>query len=207
MPVNMTPPTFQNWVALNTDQPIWSHFFMIAPLAVVGTREEEGYDLAPKHMITPMGFENYIGFVCTPDHGTYHNIKSRGEFTMSFPMPDQTLITSLAAAPRQSGISKAAQIIDVLPTHRAKEVDALFLEQAYLKLECKHFKTIDGFGINSLITGTILHAYVHPDYLRVSEQDEQSMLKEHPLLAYVAEGRFGRVAETYHFPFPKGFKR
>ena len=203
----MTPPISQNWVALNTDQPIWSHFFMIAPLAVVGTREEEGYDLAPKHMITPMGFENYIGFVCTPAHGTYHNIKARGEFTMSFPMADQTLITSLTATPRQSGISKATQIIDALPTHRAIEVDALFLEQAYLKLECKHFKTIDGFGGNSLITGTILHAYVHPDYLRVSGQDEQSMLYENPLLAYLAEGRFARAAKTYHFPFPKGFKR
>ena len=78
MPVNMTPPISRNWVALNTDQPIWSHFFMIAPLAVVGTREEEGYDLAPKHMITPMGFGNYIGFVCTPAHGTYHNIKAPG---------------------------------------------------------------------------------------------------------------------------------
>ena len=84
---------------------------------------------------------------------------------------------------------------------------ALFLEQSYLMLECKHFRTIDGFGGNSLITGTILHAYVHPDYLRVSEQDEQQLLHEHPLLAYVAEGRFSRVAETYHFPFPKGFNR
>lgn len=203
----MTQSMSRKWVALDTDQPIWSHFFMIAPLAVVGTREAEGYDLAPKHMITPMGFENYIGFVCTPAHGTYHNIEQHGEFTISFPMADQTLIASLSASPRQSGISKSDQVINALPTHRAVEVDALFLEQAYLKLECKHFKTIDGFGSNSLITGTILHAYVHTDYLRVSEQDEQHMLHEHPLLAYVAEGRFAEVGDTYHFPFPKGFKR
>ncbi|MDM9632267.1 flavin reductase [Robiginitalea aurantiaca] len=203
----MIPPISQKWVPLDTDRPIWSRFFMIAPLAVVGTREADGYDLAPKHMITPMGFENYIGFVCTPAHGTYQNIEVRGEFTMSFPMADQVLISSLTASPRQSGISKMEQIIDALPTCRAAEVDALFLEQSYLMLECKHFRTIDGFGGNSLITGTILHAYVHPDYLRVSEQDEQQLLHEHPLLAYVAEGRFSRVAETYHFPFPKGFNR
>lgn len=180
---------------------------MIAPLAVVGTREAEGYDLAPKHMITPMGFDNYFGFVCTPDHGTYHNIKAWGEFTVSFPRPDQTLMTSLTASPRHSELSKADQIIDSLPTCRANEVDALFLEQSYLMLECKHFRTVDGFGTNSLITGTIIRAYVHPDYLRVSEKDEQQLLHEHPLLAYVADGRFARVAETFHFPFPKGFKR
>jgi flavin reductase (DIM6/NTAB) family NADH-FMN oxidoreductase RutF len=207
MPFAMIPPISQKWVPLDTDRPIWSRFFMIAPLAVVGTREEEGYDLAPKHMVTPMGFDNYIGFVCTPDHGTYHNIKAHGEFTVSFPRADQTLVTSLTASPRRPGASKSEEVIGALPTCRAAEVDSLFLEQSYLMLECRHFKTIDGFGSNSLITGTILHAYVHPDYLRVSEQDEQQQLREHPLLAYVAEGRFARVADTYQFPFPKGFKR
>ena len=197
----------EKWVSLDTSVPVWKRFFMIAPLAVVGTREGAGYDLAPKHMITPMGFDNYFGFVCTPTHGTYQNIAAHGEFTVSFPRPDQTLIASLSASPRSAGISKADQVLGSLPTCRATEVDALFLEQSYLMFECKHYKTIDGFGRNSLITGTILHAFVDPDYLRVSEQDEQQQLHENPLLAYVAEGRFARVADTYHFPFPKGFKR
>ena len=197
----------EKWISLDTSQPVWKRFFMIAPLAVVGTREAGGYDLAPKHMITPMGFDNYFGFVCTPAHGTYQNIQEHGEFTVSFPKPEQTLITSLSAAPRQAEISKTHQVIDALPTCRATEVDALFLQQSYLMFECKHFRTIDGFGLNSLITGEIIHAYVDPDYLRVSEQDEQQQLHENPLLAYVAEGRFARVADTWHFPFPKGFKR
>ena len=197
----------EKWISLDTAQPVWKRFFMIAPLAVVGTREAGGYDLAPKHMITPMGFDNYFGFVCTPAHGTYQNIQEHGEFTVSFPKPEQTLITSLSAAPRQAEISKTHQVIDALPTCRATEVDALFLQQSYLMFECKHFRTIDGFGLNSLITGEIIHAYVDPDYLRVSERDEQHQLHEHPLLAYVAEGRFARVADTWHFPFPKGFKR
>jgi flavin reductase (DIM6/NTAB) family NADH-FMN oxidoreductase RutF len=197
----------EKWVSLDTTRPIWNHFFMVAPLAVVGTREAGGYNLAPKHMITPMGFDNYFGFVCTPTHGTYKNIMEMGEFTVCFPMPQHTLVTSLTASPRHSGISKEDQIIDALPTRKANEVDALFLEQSYLMLECKHFRTIDGFGDNSLITGTILHAYVHPDYLRVSEQDEQQLLHEHPLLAYVAEGRFAQVGDTYKFPFPKGFTK
>lgn len=203
----MIRPFTDSWVSLDTGQPIWSRFFMIAPLAVVGTREGEGYDLAPKHMITPMGFDNYFGFVCSPTHGTYQNIVRYGEFTVSFPTPDHTLITALSASPRQEELTKSEQIIDLLPTVRAREVDALFLEQSYLLLECRHFKTIDGFGRNSLITGEILRAFVHPEHLRVSERDEQRLLHQHPLLAYVAEGRFARVAETYRFPFPKGFKR
>ncbi|MEJ2162544.1 MAG: flavin reductase [Robiginitalea sp.] len=203
----MTHPMPDTWISLDTSNPIWKRFFMIAPLAVVGTKEGEGYDLAPKHMVTPMGFDNYFGFVCTPTHGTYQNIEQYGEFTVSFPLPDQTLITSFSASPRKEEISKSDQIIDFLPTCRATEVDGLFLEQSYLMLECRHFKTIDGFGSNSLITGTIIRAHVHPDYLRVSEKDEQQSLHEHPLLAYVAEGRFARVADTYRFPFPKGFKR
>lgn len=203
----MNPIKSDQWVSLDISQPVWKRFFMIAPLAVVGTREGDGYDLAPKHMLTPMGFDNYFGFVCTPTHGTYQNIKKYGEFTVSFPKPDQTLITSLSAVSRQEALRKCDQIITYLPTRKACEVNALFLEDAYLNLECRHFKTIDGFGRNSLITGEIIHAFVHQDYLRVSEQDDQQLLHENPLLAYVAEGRFARVTDTYQFPFPKGFKR
>ena len=55
-----------NLVALDTALPIWNQFYTVAPLAVIGTKEGEGYDLAPKHMITPLGRDNYFGFVCTP---------------------------------------------------------------------------------------------------------------------------------------------
>lgn len=193
--------------SLDTSRPIWSRFFMIAPLAVIGTREGREYDLAPKHMVTPMGFGNYIGFVCTPEHNTYGNIRKYGEFTVSFPLPDQTLITGLSASPRGEGLGKSEKILDYLPTYKASRVDAPCLKDSYIILECSHFKTIDGFGENSLITGKILKAYVHKDYLRISEQDEQQMMVDHPLLAYVAEGRFALVDETYAFPFPKGFQR
>ena len=50
----------EKWVSLDTAEPVWKRFFMIAPLAVVGTREADGYDLAPKHMLTPMGFDNLV---------------------------------------------------------------------------------------------------------------------------------------------------
>ena len=59
-------------------QPIWDRFFSVSPLIIVGSKESketEGYDLAPKHMATSLGWDNYFGFVCTPRHKTYQNIQ------------------------------------------------------------------------------------------------------------------------------------
>ena len=57
-----------------------------------------GYDLAPKHMATPLGWGGWFGFVCTPSHATYANALREGFFTVSFPRPSQVLLASLAAA-------------------------------------------------------------------------------------------------------------
>ena len=64
-----------NYTPLNTSFPIWDQVFTVAPLVVIGTKEGENYDLAPKHMATPVSFNNYFGFTCTPEHSTYQNIK------------------------------------------------------------------------------------------------------------------------------------
>ncbi len=197
----------KKFISLDTSKPIWDHLFTIAPLIVVGTREKGGYDLAPKHMATPLGFDNYFGFVCTPRHGTYANVKNTGEFTISFPTPHQITITSLSASPREEGISKSQQIIEALPLVKATSMDAPLVKDAYLYLECELFKIIDGFGENSIITGRIRKAFVNRDYMRLSEQDEQEQLNKNPLLVYVANARFAKVGETFNFPFPKDFKR
>ena len=85
-------------VRLDVESPIWDRFFTVAPLVVIGTREPDGSnDLAPKHMVTALGWNNHIGFVCTESHATYRNIKRNGEFTVSFPNPDQIILTSLSA--------------------------------------------------------------------------------------------------------------
>ena len=70
-----------------TDSAIWDRFFMVAPLAIVGTRDGDGYDLAPKHQAMPLGRENFFCFVCTPSHATYRNVREHGEFTVSFRVP------------------------------------------------------------------------------------------------------------------------
>lgn len=196
-----------NLTNLNLKYSIWDRIFTVAPLVVIGTKEQEGYDLAPKHMAMPIGFKNYFGFVCTPNHGTYQNIKETSYFSVSFPLPNQITLTSLSASRRCDDITKFQQIITSLPTIKAPSIDALFLEDAYLHLECKLYKLIDGFDENSIITGEIVSAYARNDYLRVSEKDEQQQIKNNPLLAYVADGRFAKIENTYSFPFPKNFKK
>ena len=196
-----------NVISLDVNLPIWERFFTIAPMVVIGTKENEGYDLAPKHMATPIGFGNYFGFVCTPRHGTYHNVKASKEFSVSFPRPDQIVATSLSSSPRSEQISKSQGIIEVLPIVKATTMDVPMIKDAYLYFECELFKIIDGFDDYSIITGAIKAVHVHKDYLRVSEKDEQEQLHVNPLLAYIATGRFAKISDTYSFPFPKDFKR
>lgn len=192
-------------IELNTERPIWERFFTVAPLVVIGTKEGDHYDLAPKHMAMPLGYDNYFGFVCTPRHGTYHNAKREGAFTVSFPHADQVVLTSLAASPRGGEANQEKPILEALPTFRAEEVDALFVAKSYLYLECRLFKIVDGFGENSLICGRIVRAFVEEDALRQPEREDQELIRGRPLLAYLAYGRFAEIKESYAFPFPKDF--
>ncbi len=192
-------------VQLNTDKPIWDRFFTIAPLVLVGTRDEDGaLDLAPKHMVTPMGWQNYFGFVCAPTHSTCSNIARTGEFTVSYPKPSQVLYSSLAASPRADGHKPVLGYFDTFP---AEQVDGEFIEDAYLYFECRHHKTYDDFGPNCLITGEIIAAYGDSAWLRASELDDQDLLHSAPLLAYVSPGRFATIDRTNAFPFPADMKK
>ena len=193
-------------VALETDQPIWDRFFTVAPLVVIGSREPTGeFDLAPKHMATPLSWENYFGFVCTPKHGTYQNIKREGVFTVSFPNPDQVLLTSLSAAPRCDDASKPS--LEMLSTIEATEIDGVFLEDSYLFFECRLDRIVDGFGDNSLIAGRVVAAQVSESALRSYDRDDQDVLHNSPLMAYLPPGRYASIDNTFSYPFPKGFTR
>lgn len=194
-----------NVVAVDTTVPVWEQFFTVAPLVLIGTRDEDGsLDLAPKHMVTPMGWQNYFGFVCTPRHTTCSNIDRTGEFTVSYPKPSQVLITSLAASPR--GEAGGKPVIDYFRTFPAMEIDGRFIEDGYLYFECRHFKTIDGFGENCLITGEIIAAYADDDFLRHTEADDQETIHDSPLFAYLAPGRFAMIDRSNAFPFPESMK-
>jgi flavin reductase (DIM6/NTAB) family NADH-FMN oxidoreductase RutF len=193
------------WVELDPVQPVWERFFLVSPLVVVGTREGKGFDLAPKHMAFPLGWENYFGFVCTPRHATYHNARESGAFTVSYPRPDQLVVTSLTAQRR--GAEGGVPGLDLLPTESARVVEGILLRDAYVQLECELEKVVDGFGPNSLVAGRIVAARVRSDALRTSDRSDTEQIRNAPLLAYLHPGRFAEISETRVFPFPADFSR
>lgn len=200
------PGSTRRLVTLDPAQPIWDRAFIVAPLTIVGTREPGGgWDLAPKHMATALSWENHFGFVCTPSHGTYRNAKREGFFTVSFPRPEQIVLTSLAAAPRCNGDSKPS--LSALPTFPASKVAGELLEDAYLHLECELDRIVDGFGSNSLIAGCVVAAHVGEDMLREPDRDDGDLIAADPLLAYLHPGRYAQVKESFSFPFHEGFSR
>jgi flavin reductase (DIM6/NTAB) family NADH-FMN oxidoreductase RutF len=202
----MTDSLPANVVVLDSDQPIWDRFFTVFPLVVVGSKEPDGtYNLAPKHMAMPLGWDNYYGFVCSPRHATYHNIRRHPEFTVSYPRPSQVVGSSLAAAPRCEDQSKPS--LAVLPTFPARQVDGVFLRDAYLFLECQLHDIIDGFGPNSLITGKVVAAAVREEALRGEDLDDNDQIYHFPLLAYLNPGRIAEIRQSTAFPFPAGFAR
>ncbi len=190
--------------ALDMQHPIWDRFLTIAPLVVIGTQEDGGYDLAPKHMVTALGHDNYFAFVCTPRHQTYHNVARYGTFSVSFPKPDQVVLSSLAASPRCDDF-KNKPIVSQLPIHHFNDHLDPFLENSYLYLACEHDRTMDGFGDHSLICGRVTAAWVDRDYLLDSERDIQDQLRQFPLLAYLDYGRYATIDSSFAFPFPKDF--
>jgi flavin reductase (DIM6/NTAB) family NADH-FMN oxidoreductase RutF len=197
---------YGNLVILEKGVPIWNNFFTVSPLVLIGTRDtSQEYNLAPKHMAFPLGWDNYFAFVCTPSHTTYQNIKRDGEFTVTYPRPTQIIFTSLSATPRDDDNFKPSLL--ALPTFPAGRIDGPFVQDGYVFLECQLDRIIDGFGRNSLIIGEIIAAHVHKEALRVSDQDDGELIFNAPLLAYLEPGRFARIEQTFTFPFPSGFKR
>ena len=44
-------------VPLRIEAPLWTRFFSVAPLVLVGTKEGDHYDIAPKHMAMPLAWK------------------------------------------------------------------------------------------------------------------------------------------------------
>jgi flavin reductase (DIM6/NTAB) family NADH-FMN oxidoreductase RutF len=190
-------------VALPTERPIWSRFFTVAPLVLVATKEGDGWDVAPKHMAMPLGWENYYGFVCSPRHSTYSNVREHGAFTVSFPHPAQVVQASLAASGRDSEGGKPG--LEALPTFPATAVDGVLVSGCGLFLECELDRIVDGFGDNCLIAGRVVAAHADERLLRLHDRDDADLVHSSPLLAYVSPGRFASVSDTRSFPFHADF--
>lgn len=193
-------------ITLTDDQSPFESVFTVAPLVIVGTREEDGaFNLAPKHLAFPLSWVGHFGFVCTPHHGTYWNAKREGVFTVSYPSPSQIVITSLTASPRCGHDEKP--ILQAIPTFRASRVEGVLVADGYLYLECELDRIIDGFGDNSLIIGKIVVAHARIEALRSNERDDQDVVRDRPLLAYLCPGRYARIEASNSFPFPAGMTR
>lgn len=203
--------TSDSLVSLDPDEPFWERFHMVAPLIVVGTRNDEAndYNLAPKHMAAPMGWADYFGFVCTPRHKTYRNAVRHGAFTASFPNPSQVVLASLTASPRPETSDDPEQesSLDQLATRPATAVDGVLLDDAYLYLECELDRRIDDLGENSLLIGRVEAVHVDKDALQTSEQADGETIRENPLLAYLPPDRYAIIDESHAFPFPAGFEK
>lgn len=202
----MNPPTSPYLTTLSLTEPVWERFFSVFPLVLVGTREPEGgHDLAPKHMAIPMSWQNWFGFVCAPHHRTYQNIVREGVFTVSYPKPSQLVITSLSASPRCDDASKPA--LQALPVFAARSVAGVLVHDAYAYLECQLERIVDDLGANSLVLGRIVAAHVADDALRFAERDDNDLIHDSPLLAYLHPGRTAVIDRSHAFPFPAGFRR
>ena len=181
--------------------------FTVAPLFIVGSKEADGsFNLAPKHMAGPLGWEEHFGFICTPQQTTYENVMRERVFTVSYPLPTQVVLASLTASPRVGDLG-VKPVLEVIPTFPATRVDGVFVHDGYLFLECELERCVDGLGSNSLMIGRIVAAHVREDALRASDADEQELIYHRPLLAYVSPGRYATIDTTNSFPFPEGMRR
>jgi len=184
---------------------LWERVFTVAPLVVVGTKEADGWDFAPKHMAMPLGWEGFYCFACTPRHATYRNLQSHPQFTVSFPRPEQIVETSFAAGGRYEDDVKPA--LAAVPTAAAGVVDGRVVAGCPLYLECELERIVDGFGSNSLIVGRVVAASATREALRGAEVDDADLVHQLGLLAYLAPGRFAVVRESLSFPYPEDFRR
>ena len=89
----------------------------------------------------------------------------------------------------------------------AEEIDGIFLEDAYLYLECELDRHVDDLGENGLLIGSVEAVHVEKEALRVSEQEGEDVIRDNPLLAYLPPDRYAAIDETNAFPFPAGFQK
>ncbi|MFH5883297.1 flavin reductase family protein [Halalkalibaculum sp. DA3122] len=195
----------QSTVSLDLET-LWDHVFTVHPLVIIGSMDdEETPNFAPKHMAFPVGWDRYFGFVCTPAHSTYQNIRNFDEFTVTYPKPDQVIFTSLTATRRREDDTKPE--LETIPRFAASTVAPFFLKEGYFYLECRLHNIIDGFGENSLILGEVVKAHADENYIRKNARDDNELIYNHPLMAYLNPGRFAVVNESQAFPFPKKFRK
>ena len=193
-------------IALDCTVPIWDRFYLVHSLVIVGSREPDGsIDLAPKHMAGPVSWDNHFGFICCETHATYCNTVRTRTFTVSYPTVDQLVETSLTSAPRSLLDTKPS--LEAVPIVPATVVDGGLVRGARIHLECELERVMDNLGANSLIVGRIVAAAVDERALRVMDREDEHVIADAPLLAYLQPNRFCVIDESRSFPFYSGGSR
>jgi flavin reductase (DIM6/NTAB) family NADH-FMN oxidoreductase RutF len=202
----MTTQPRENLQKLELTTPVWEQVFSVAPLVLIGSKSSSGeFDLAPKHMALQLGWGNFFGFVCTPRHTTYRNINREGAFTVSYPRPSQVLLASLAASPSDEDDHKPA--LSAMETFPATEIEGVFVQDAYLYLECRLHDIFYGFKENCLITGEVVAAQAKEGIVRGPDRDDSEIVDSNPLLTYLYPSRYSLIDKSFAFPFPADFKK
>ena len=124
---------------------------------------------------------------------------------MSYLRPEQLVQASLTAAPRCDEGQKTSLL--GLPVTTAEAMPGPLIENAYLHLECRLERVVEGFGENGLVVGEVVAARVHEDAARSLELEDERLVARSPLLAYLAPSQFARIGESRSFPFPSGFTK
>ena len=195
-------------IKISVDEEMWNRIYTVHSLVIIGSKEPDGsFNMAPKHMAMPMGFSKYFGFIGTPRKSTYRNVEREKVFTVSFPRPDQVVISSLSASRREKDDSKP--ILKKIPMTDATEIEGKFLENSYFNLECKLSQFLGKFGEWELVIGEVVAAYVNEDAIRRESKnfDGAQLVYDSPLLAYLHPDRFSKIRKSNAFPFPEDFKR
>jgi flavin reductase (DIM6/NTAB) family NADH-FMN oxidoreductase RutF len=164
------------------------------------SRRTARYDLAPKHMVTPMGWDNYFGFVCAPRHATYRNVlRTKDSFTVSYlgPEPARAREPDGGASLRRGRKTVAPRPADRACRARVRAAPVRSVRAARVPPSIESSKR---FGENGLIIGKIVAARVHRSAARAFELEDERLIEESPLLVYVAPGQYARVDESHSFP-------
>lgn len=192
-------------VPLELDDQLWERVFVVSPIALIGTRDEDGgHDIAPKHRVVALS-PLHFGFVCRPSHATYRNALRERAFTVSWPGPQQIVKASAAASPRCEDGEKTA--LRGISTLDAKQVDGVLVEGSRFHLECELDRVVEDFGEESLVIGNIVAAHAAKGALRGDSQRDDRLVHDQPLLAYLHPSQFALVDHSTAFPFPKNFTR
>ena len=110
---------------------------------------------------------------------------------------------SRGASREEDGSKPTLAALETVPT---RVVDGVLVAGAYLALECRVERVIDGFGENAIVAGEIVAASVAAHAARGAEVDDHELLASSPLLAYLSPGRFASVGPSRSFPFPLDFR-